>query len=250
MLSSVEESNMFKILKRLLKKSDVENKSLSDEYLEIVRKFGELGIRIQDITEIPVKIWTEIYNYIDRLYNLYPELPTGFLKLIDLQNAFSIGNTDFCKNEDGTYNTKAGVKISLNKKYLLEENTFIKKIETTKTLLTPADSIKFIIAHEFGHVIDIYKTISEKGYVLSSQVSHEEIFAFFNTINYSDRIVLKVIEENFPDIKKHNYAGFLSEKMGYTASSSFAETFAEAIAFNFVGTDNDIAKLIIEYRNN
>lgn len=38
--------------------------------------------------------------------------------------------------------------------------------------------------------------------------------------------------------------------MGYTASSNFAETFAEAVAFNFIGTDNDIAKLIIEYRNN
>lgn len=193
---------MFKILKRLLKKSDAENKSLSDEYLEIIRKFGELGIRIQNITEMRVNIWAEIYNYIYRLYNLYPELPIGFLKSIDLQNTFSIGNTDFCKNEDGTYNTKVGVRISLNKKYLLEENAFIKKIETTKTLLTPADSIKFIIAHEFGHVIDIYRTILDNEYVLSYQVSHEEILAFFNTINYSERIVLKVIEENFPDIKK------------------------------------------------
>ena len=79
MLSSVEEINMFKILKNILIKSDAENKSLSDEYLEIVRKFGELGIEIEDINEVNITVWTRIYLCIENLYKNYPELPMGFL---------------------------------------------------------------------------------------------------------------------------------------------------------------------------
>ena len=105
---------MFEILKRLLKKSDAENKSLSDEYLEIVRKFGELGIEIEDINEVNIAIWNRVYLCIENLYRNYPELPKGFFNRLNFKEENSIACTSFYLNENNLYDT-TNVFVSLNK---------------------------------------------------------------------------------------------------------------------------------------
>lgn len=245
MLSSVEEINMFKILKNILIKSDAENKSLSDEYLEIVRKFGELGIEIEDINEVNITVWKRIYLCIDNLYRNYPELPKGFFNRLNFKEENSIACTAFCLKENNLYDT-TNVFVSLNKFYFLDTNNFKIKKAATNIDIALEDYIEFSICHEFGHILDIYFSLRYDSLGFRENVPENEIIDFLNTIPLSNKLVEQAIIAYINNIGKSHKETLLSEKMGYTASKDNAEAFAESIAFHYFTKNNLITNYIIE----
>lgn len=173
MLSSVEEINMFRILKRLLKKSDAENKSLSDEYLEIIKKFGELGIRIQDIETLEVSVWEIIYKSLVSLYKKYPEVSVGFIREINFNKVSNgVAMTYFPLVEPNCYDTTNGVFIALNRHYFLNVGKF--KNILYKTGLPYEAGYEFSIAHEFGHIIEFHYCIKNKLIPFGASIPEDE----------------------------------------------------------------------------
>lgn len=248
MLSSVEESNMFKILKRLLKKSDVENKSLSDEYLEIVRKFGELGIRIQDIKTLEVSVWEIIYKSLVSLYKKYPEVSEGFIREINF-NKISNGAamTYFPMVEPNCYDTTKGVFIALNKHYFLNVEKF--KNILHKTGLPYEAGYEFTIAHEFGHIIEFNYCIKNKLIPFGASISEDDILMVIKNLPISKEIVNAEIVSLYPKRNPSNISieGVLSELIDCVASIDAGEAFAEAIAFDYFSIDNILVKKIINH---
>ena len=254
MLSSVEEINMFKILKRLLKKSDAENKSLSDEYLEIVRKFGELGINITDCLKLELEVLEKIYVAIVSLYKKYPEIPVGYIEELNLQKIKEgIADTHFFStskrvhyDKASHYNTNRGLCISLNKEYFVDISKFAIKMELVNLSI---DCVyEYAIAHEFGHCIDILMA-KECGFLKQSDaLERKEVSYFLNNLPVSYNIVSEIIYNKFPKRNRSyiSVGGELSNLMGETASMNEGEAFAEAVAFDYFNLDNSTAKEILD----
>lgn len=242
---------MFKLLKRLPKKSDAENKSLSDEYLEIVRKFGELGIRIQDIETLEVNVWEIIYKSLVSLYKKYTEVSVGFIQEINF-NKVSNGAamTYFPLVRPNHYDTTSGVFIALNKHYFLNVEKF--KNILYKTGLPYDAGYEFTIAHEFGHIIEFHYCVKNKLIPFGTNIPEDDILMFIKNLPISKEIVSEEIVSLYPKRNPRNISieGVLSELIDSVASVDAGEAFAEAIAFNYFSIDNILVNNIIEHYKN
>lgn len=154
---------MFKILKRLLKKSDAENKSLSDEYLEIIRKFGELGIKVIGTESVSLNVLKRIYFTIEYLNHEHHEIGTEFLKeihigsfsgfikqgLLGKYSSGGYGTTLFALKNENLY-----VKIFLNIDKIADNDTLLKREKVIGC--NDGFGLESIVTHEYAHVLEFY----------------------------------------------------------------------------------------------
>lgn len=234
---------MLNLLKIIFKKADVGKKEhLSDEYLDVIRKFGELGIKIKECKELSIETWNQIYLTIESLYKKYSEIPIGYIKEINLSKNDGIAEAHLFCDKQYIYDTKQGICLSLNKNYFMDFALFGIKRKTTNFNVNDNEIIPFIIAHEFGHVIDIYHSLKDPCYQNKRFLSGDDLIILLETLPYSKKILEEALRNAYPELKRMNYEGFLSETISSNASQDFGEAFAEIIALNFLNKENRLIK--------
>ena len=136
----------------------------SNEYKKIREKFQKIGIRIYGIKSLELEIWKLIYVYLSELIDLYPIVNNGSLAWIRVEDrkyfnyirlsCDTLASSGFfvsryirpyvdMKKRLGIVFNKSAFKSIGN-----DEEVGSKKVDKETF-------IKIIIAHEFGHLLDL-----------------------------------------------------------------------------------------------
>ena len=177
-------------------------------YNYIAQKFNDIGIYLDKNSYLDLKdiVWEEILFVLNDLMNIYPIIPIGFLSEINTKKYDNIASIGFIKSDDNiNYDVSKGLQLRLNTFYFSNKKNFENNIYDSNlawkrfdgSILTNDDYIKVGISHEFGHTIDVYKTISYLG-LYNVKLSENKAKAFFKHINYSQSIIPNEIYKLYP----------------------------------------------------
>lgn len=178
-------------------------------YKLIKQKFNDIGIHLDKKSYANLKddVWREILYVLKDLLQIYSFIPFGFISEINTNEYRNIASVGFISSDcELTYNIYNGLQIRLNKFYFSNKNNFSKKISDSNfawrknennIILTEDDYIKVGISHEFGHIIDIYKTIFHLK-LYSKKLSEKDVISFLKHIEYLNNIIPKEIYNLYP----------------------------------------------------
>ena len=212
-------------------------------------KFRKLGIKIYGMYWLPIDEWNIIYQTINELFIKYPEANSGSIKWIRVEPkryfvSAGLPNSDlaaagFHRNRFLSQIVNAYEEIGI----VINKDEF-RNIEVYERILdkkvTHNIFIRFIITHEFGHLIDLiisgYKKESRRyvdadllsgkyGRQVSEKIVNSSVRKCYGTLDIQDEILEKEIGS---DVENNN-----------------GEIFAESVALEYCGLGTTLSNMII-----
>lgn len=219
------------------------NKNLNNEYLDIYKRFITLGIKITGIRFLPVDCYEKIYKCLVTCHKEFPKTPISYLKEIRVVKSMPhnhknvIASTKLYGFFDLLFPSK-GTYMVLDASIFSDETVLRKSLwNITKT----NQLIEFVIAHEFGHVVDFWHSFGSYDKICCSNIEKTSLLLA------SDVIVNKAFV-NIPNCKEISLQ-YIIEQIGEDAAEDTQEIFAEAFALHYCGIDSELSMQIIdEYR--
>ena len=219
------------------------------KYKNLDESFKTIGITVSGFKYLKPSVWQDIYDALIDLIKKHPEIKFKYIYklsalrkyeyLIESNGVDSIAFTSFVpiENQYGRYYT-TNVQIVLNANY-------VRNIEKElKTIGNPENKVKFLIAHEFGHVLDIY--YSSKFVNLNIEENSLIIFKFLNNMELSKKIINNVLKNKY---NKTEYdKQIIKIGTGLIINSEdemYNEPFAECIALDFCDINTKFSGYVI-----
>lgn len=223
---------------------------------KLLKSFKALKIRIYGINRLSVETWNIIYKTLIKLFDMYPFMRNGnvcwirvksnryfrkymvYNKTVDAMSGF------YYKDKANLYvNTDLGIGITLNMDQInsLNETETILSFKVSKYTM-----ISHIIAHEFGHLIDLTLT----GYAKKEWrgIVRSELLENRFKHQCSDDIVEKALNVYFS--RKEHLIFPIIEEVGKDSVSDSHEIFAECIALNFSNIEGILSNIVINELHN
>lgn len=219
------------------------------------KKFKAIGITVSGFEYLKPNVWQDIYNTLCDLYERYDFMPLGYLSEIRAypkrtyfdytlpeeiekpEENDILMETNLLPKENNNLNycTKHTIVI-INADYIKNVNKYFKAI------IEPENKVKYIITHEFGHIIDFYFSITLR--YSGNEVNFIGYKALLKELRFSKQIVEQILSEL-------NYSCEEVEiKMGECGIKSNTEILAETIALNDEGFKMDLTdKIYISFLN-
>jgi hypothetical protein len=243
------------IIKRKRKENKMYNFTIfqKKEKEKIISDFRKLGIKLKSLNGIPLEVWTKIYNTLSDLFELYPEIPTGFLKEIIIgkgneQPKYALISLN-CIGNKSENNEQPGINLYLNKKEFRKNkeffNIFIKEYN-----LTFPYTIEMAIAHEFGHIIEHLMYFKKYNWFDKTIIKEAEYKIVLEAMSDMEEIckpvMMKYLDDSSINYGETPVCTFIGEFLGSYASKDYAEAFAESMAQVYGNIENPLAKEIVE----
>ena len=220
-----------------------------EKYNCLDEKFKAIGITVSGFEYLKPSVWQDIYDALIELAKKYQEIKIGYIYklsalrkreyLLESNGADSIAFTSFIpiENQYGRYYT-TNLQIVLNANY-------VRNIEKElKTIFNPKNKVKFLIAHEFGHVLDIY--YSSEFVNLNTEENSLIIFKFLSNMKSSKTIINNVLKNKYNKIEYDKQ--IVESGTGLTINSDdemYSEPFAECIALDFCNINTEFSEYIV-----
>lgn len=218
-----------------------------EKYNSLDEKFKAIGITVSGFEYLKPSMWQDIYDTLCDLLKIYNFIPTGYLNNIiavttkkHLEERYKLLNNDtkiqkknlpiaetgFIPKKDWNgYCYTNHVRIILNVEFIRH---ITKELSVIKN---PKNHTKFLIAHEFGHIIDIFCSSLKDGIIKMNTPVNSFIWQkVITNLSFSKEIVDSVIMKKYGEL---NYTYAINE-IGNLSELDHAELFAETIALNYM----------------
>lgn len=229
-----------------------------EKYNCLDEKFKTIGITVSGFEYLKPSVWQDIYDTLCDLYERYNFIPSGYLIKIKALNTYDyLKEISYIEDEylKMKSNTIASTMFIQDKDWI---NRFfpnktqivlnVKLIKHIKKYLTPIEIpqnyIKFLIAHEFGHIIDFYLSgIEEKLYFGNDSIDNITYKNFIEHLCFSETIIKRAIfvmyhTEDLNVIKK---------EVGDLNQYNEGEIFAELIALSYNHVDKPFIRFFYNH---
>lgn len=225
-----------------------------EKYKELDEKFKAIGITITGWEYLKPSVWQDICYALCDLFKKYNFIPFRYLKKIIVltestyisqrrlyenceynYDDIPIAETSLLLDEelDNYYNLYHTI-IFLNSTYLNKINKYLKVIKE------PENKIKFVIAHEFGHIIDFYLSITSRLSKYCDSINYNSYKVLTSRFDFSKEIIDPIIIKKYGQLKYE----LAENDIGSFNNMNNAEFFAESIALNYCEINTSLSEEI------
>lgn len=219
------------------------------KYKNLDESFKTIGITVSGFEYLKPSVWQDIYDILTNLFKQYFFIPIGYLKEIRVYSKKEYFNLTFPKDllKPKQNNTiletsllpvdSDNLKYYVNYSIIIINANYIRNLKKyLKAIVKPKNRVKYVIIHEFGHIIDFYFSITSK--FKCDQINYMTYNAALCNLKLSKQIV-------DPILIKYNYNyDETALKMGNKDLNTSSEILAETIALNNEGFKMDLSDQI------
>lgn len=224
-----------------------------EKYNCLDKKFKAIGITVSRFEYLKPSVWQDIYDTLGDLFKKYSFIPVGYLSEIK-----AIPKNKYIQATKIEIDKKSSKNIAILETSLLPENdeklnyktnnviiyinaNYIRHIKRNlKAVKKPKNRVKYVIAHEFGHIIDFYFSITLKFKDSNIMINYNHYKYMLSNFSFSRGIVDPVLLKN-----KLTYED-VALQMKYLDPISSTEFFAETIALEYNQSHIKLSKWIYD----
>ena len=225
-----------------------------EKYNGLDEKFKAIGIMVSGFEYMKPSVWQDIYAVLCDLLKKYSFIPVGYLNEIraipknryiqftmlendkDAYKNIPILETSLLPKDNEKLNYKiSNVVIYINANYMRN----IKK--HLKAIIEPKNKVKYVIAHEFGHIIDFYLSVVMRFKDLNININYNHYKYVLSNFLFSKDIVDYVLLNN------HWTYEDAALQMKYLDPINSTEIFAETIALEYNQTHIELSYKVYNY---